>query len=246
MIQAETDIDKINDEIKQLSKGSSQRATLATQSLARKTDLQNKSLAIEKEKSESQISQIEQQLRSKDDEMQRNSTEIAALEAKINEIPNVRVALEGINNRYQSAKTVYDDLLKKYNAALGQVDRETQHQGESIRLVDSANLPQVPTNASKRPIFVLMGTAVGLALGLLFAGVYEVPRLFRIQSIADAKHYTGLPVLASVPDLRSEAEVLSRQWRHRMLVVAGAFCAVLAIPILAFVFQASRLFERFS
>ena len=246
VIQAETDIDKINDEIKQLSKGSSQRATLATQSLARKTDLQKKSLAIEKEKSESQISQIEQQLRSKDDEMQRNSTEIAALEAKINEIPNVRVALEGINNRYQSAKTVYDDLLKKYNAALGQVDRETQHQGESIRLVDSANLPQVPTNASKRPIFVLMGTAVGLALGLLFAGVYEVPRLFRIQSIADAKHYTGLPVLASVPDLRSEAEVLSRQWRRKMLVVAGAFCAVLAIPILAFVFQASRLFERFS
>jgi uncharacterized protein involved in exopolysaccharide biosynthesis len=246
VVQAQTDIDKINDELQQLSKGTAQRAKLVTQSMARKTDLQKKSLAIEKEKSESQISQIEQQLRMKDEEMQRNSVDIAALEGKINGIPAVRVALEGINNRYQSAKTVYDDLLKKYNAAQGQVDRETQHQGQSIRMVDLANLPQVPTNASKKPIFVLMGGAAGLALGLFLAGIYEVPRLFRIQNIADAKHYTGLPVLASIPDLRSDAEVSKLHTRHRMLVLAGALCTVVAIPVLAFVLQISRLFDRFS
>jgi hypothetical protein len=203
-------------------------------------------LAIEREKSESQIGQIEQQLRMKDEEMQRNSVEIASLEEKINGIPNVRVALEGINNRYQSAKTVYDDLLKKYNAAQGQVDRESNHQGETIRMVDSANLPEVPTNASKRPMFILMGTGVGLFLGLLLAGIYEVPRLFRIQTIEDAKHYTGLPILASIPDLRTEEEVAAQRDRHRRLVFAGALCSVIAVPVLTFVLQISRLFERLS
>jgi uncharacterized protein involved in exopolysaccharide biosynthesis len=246
VIQAQTDIDKINDELQQLGKGTAQRAKLASQATARKTDLQKKSLGIEKEKAESQIGQIEQQLRMKDEELQRNSVEIAALETKINGIPNVRVALEGINSRYQSAKTVYDDLLKKYNAAQGQVDRASNHQGETIRLVDSANLPEVPTNASKRPIFILIGGAVGLAIGLLFAGIYEVPRLFRIQNIEDARHYTGLPILASIPDIRSDAEIANQNAMRRKLVVAGALGSIIGIPVLTFLLQISRLFERIS
>ena len=246
VVQAQIDIDKVNDELLQLSSGTARRAKLASQAMARKTDLQKKSLEIEKEKAESQIGQIEQQLRSKDEELQRNSVEISALEAKINGIPNVRVALEGINNRYQSAKTVYDDLLKKYNAAQGQVDRESNHQGETIGLVDSANLPQVPTNASKRPVFILIGGAAGLAIGILLAGIYEVPRLFRIQNIEDAKHYTGLPVLASIPDIRTDADISRQNRDRRRLVVAGALSAVIAIPVLTFVLQMSRLFERIS
>ena len=246
VVQAQIDIDKINDELQQLSKGTAQRAKLASQATARKTDLQKKSLEIEKEKSESQIGQIEQQLLMKDQEMQRNSMEIASMEAKINGIPGVRVTLEGINNRYQSAKTVYDDLLKKYNAAQGQVDRESNQQGETIRLVDAANLPENPTNASKRPIFILIGGAAGLALGLFFAGIYEVPRLFRIQSIEDAKHYTGLPVLASIPDLLSTEEISRNRRYHRIRMLAVTVCTIIAIPILAFVLQSSRLFERLS
>jgi polysaccharide biosynthesis transport protein len=246
VIQAQIDIDKINDELRQLSRGTAQRAELASRSMARKTDLQKKSLAIEKEKSESQILQIEQQLRMKDEEMQKNSGDIAGLEAKINGIPSVRVALEGINNRYQSAKAVYDELLKKYNAAQGQVNRESNHQGETIRLVDAANLPQVPTNASKRPIFMLIGGAAGLLLGLFFAGIHEVPRLFRIQSIEDAKHYTGLPVLASIPDLRSKEEVSRERLRRRVFVFAGTVSTLIAIPVLTFLLQMSRLFERLS
>jgi polysaccharide chain length determinant protein (PEP-CTERM system associated) len=246
VVQAQIDIDKINDELQQLSKGTAQRAKLASQSAARKTDLQKKSLEIEKEKSESQIGQIEQQLQMKDEEMQRNSVEIGTLEAKINGIPGVRVTLEGINNRYQSAKIVYDDLLKKYNAAQGQVDRETNHQGETIRLVDAANLPEMPTNASKRPIYILIGGAAGLALGLFFAGIYEVPRLFRVQSIEDAKHYTGLPVLASIPNLLSEVEIARQERNRRIRVFAGTVFTLIAIPVLTFVLQMSRLFERLS
>jgi len=246
VIQAQTDIEKIDDEIQKLAKGTDQRARLASQSMARKTELQRKSLGIERDKAESQIGQIEQQLAFKDREMQANSVEIANLEAKINAIPGVRVALEGVDNQYKSAKAVYDDLLKKYNAAQGQVDREARFQGETIGLVDPANLPQSPTNANKRPIFVLLGTAFGLAIGLILAGIYEVPRLFKIQNIDDAKHYTGLPVLASVPPLLSEREISRSRQRQRLAVSLGVACALIAVPVLTLVIQASGLFERFS
>ena len=52
-----------------------------------------------------------------------------------------------------------------------------------------------------------MGEAgIGFAFGLILATFFEIPRLFKIQNIEDAKHYTGLPVLASVPPLLSAGE----------------------------------------
>ncbi len=118
--------------------------------------------------------------------------QIAALESKINSIPNVKVALESINTQYQSAKETYDDLLKKKNNAELMVGVESNAQGETIRVQDPANLPSSPANASKKPMLVVVGAGIGLAIGLFLAGLFEVPRLFTIQSIEDAKHYTGL------------------------------------------------------
>jgi len=246
VVQAQTDIEKINEELAKLAAGTAQRAKLASQGLARKTEVQKKSLEIEKEKSESAIGQIEQQLRMKDGELQQNSVQIVELETKLNAIPNVRVALEGINNQYTSAKAVYEEVLKKHNAAQGQVNRETQQQGERIRIVDPANLPLNSTTATKKPIFVLMGAGLGLALGLVFAGFYEVPKLMKVQNVEDAKHYTGLPVLASVPEIISDEEINRRHKWNRFALASAVAASLLAIPILAIALEASGVFERLS
>jgi polysaccharide biosynthesis transport protein len=244
VIQAQTDIEKINEELTILASGTARRAKLASQGLARKTEVQKKSLEIEKQKSESSIGQIDQQLRMKDGELQQNSAQIADLEAKLNQIPNVRVALEGINNQYTSAKAVYEEVLKKYNAAQGQVNRETQKQGERIRVVDPANLPLASTTATKKPLFVLMGAGIGLALGLIFAGFYELPRLMKIQNVEDAKHYSGLPVLASVPEIVSDDEIDKRRRWSQFALASAIVASLLMVPILALGLEASGLLER--
>jgi len=246
IIQAETDIAKINDELDKLSKNTDRRVKQATQSQSRKAELQTRSLGIEKDKAESQIAQIDQQLQAKENEMRQNSGEINALEAKINTIPNVKVQLAGIDNQYQSAKGIYDELLKKYNTAQGNVDREENYQGETIRMVDSANLPQVPVNATKKPVFTIMGGAIGLAIGLFLAGFYEFPRFFTIQNVDDVKHYTGLPVLATIPPLLTNTEVANANRIYLLKLSAGVAASILSVPILIIIFQMSRLFERIS
>lgn len=244
IIQAQTDIAKINEELDNLAKNRERRVRQSSQSLSRKAELQSKSLALEREKAESQIVLIDRQLQMKEEELRQNSAQIAGLESKINSIPGVKVELAGIDNQYQSAKTIYDDLLKKYNAAQGQVDREANFQGETIRLVDAANLPQTPANATKKPLFMGLGAGIGLALGLLLAAFYEVPRLLTIQNIEDAKHYTGLPVLATVPPLLSDSEISNNERTYQMKVLAGAAATVLSIPVLILVLQYSRILER--
>lgn len=244
IIQTQTDIEKINDELDKLSKNTEQRVKAANQSSSRKVQLQKQNLEIEKQKAESQIGQIDQQLQMKDEEMRQNSAQISLLEAKINTIPNVKVALEAINNQYQSAKSTYDELLKKRNEAQLKVDVQSNAQGETIRVVDAANLPQSPANASKKPLFIFGGIGIGLALGLFLAAIFEIPRLFRIQNVEDTKHYTGLPVLASVPKLLTHEEISWYKRSHLMKVMAAIVISIASIPLLIMGLQASRLFER--
>lgn len=246
IIQTQTDINKINEELEKLAKNTDQRVKQANQSGSRKAELQKKSLEIEKEKAENQIVQIDQQMQTKDAELRQNAGQIAVLESKINSIPNVKVALEGVSNQYQSAKSAYDELLKKFNNAQQQVVVESNAQGETIRVVDPANLPQTPENASKKPFFMALGALLGLGIGLLLAAAFEIPRLFRIQNIDDAKHYTGLPVLASVPPLLTDGEISWQKRLHLLKVAAGILVAILSIPVLITVMQMSRILERIS
>ena len=242
--QTQTDIKIINEELERLSKSTNQRVKQATASSSRKADLQKKNLEIERQKAESQIGQIDQQLLMRDEEMRQNSMQIAALESKINTIPNVKVALEGVNNEYERAKKVYEETLNKYNAAQLQVQRESNAQGETISVVDPANLPLSPSNSSKRPLLIVLGAGIGLAIGLFIAAVFEAPRLFKIQNVEDTKHYTGLPVLASVPKLLTDQEISRQKGIHLVKLLAGIIISVASIPLLITVLQMSRILER--
>lgn len=244
IIQTQTDINKINDELQELAKNNDKRVRQTLQTSSRKADLQKQGMKIEIEKAENQAVQIGQQMQEKNQEMRQNSMQIAGLEAKLNTIPNVKVALEGLTNQYESAKTTYDELTKKFNNAQQQVQVESDAQGETIRVVDPANLPQTSVNASKKRLFVVIGAATGLFLGLMLAAAFEAPKFFRLRNIADAEYYTGLPVWASIPPLLTELEV-SRQRRYRFLkVVAGIIGTIASVPLLVLALQMSRVFER--
>ena len=231
------EITRINDEIESLRKNTDKRVQVASQSSSRKAELQKKNLELENQRIQNQIGQIDGQIQYKDQELQQNSGQISILEQKINTIPNVKVALEGINSQYQSAKQKYDDLSKKINDASLQVNRESNAQGETIRVQDPANLPESPV-APKRFLLTGLGAGIGLANGLFLAALFELPRMFKIQNIEDAKHYMGLPVLASVPPLLSHDE---KVW---LRVMAGLRAAVGAIPLIAMILQATKIFER--
>ena len=243
VIQAQSDIAAINDELTKLSRTAQQRVKQANQTLSRKADLQKKSLELEKQRAESQIALIDRQLEAKDVESSQNAAQIAALESKLNLIPNVKVALEGVENQYQSAKANYDDVLKKFNAAQGQVTKEVNLQGEGIRLVDPANLPETPANKVRKPFFVALGAFVGLGIGLLFGAPFELRRITTIQGLDDVKHYTNLKVLASVPPLFTEEVVAKRKRMERLKFAGGVVASIAAIPLTIILLEVTHLLE---
>lgn len=243
VVAKQSEIARVNEEFENLKKSADKRVAVATQATGRKAELQKKNLELENQRIQSQIGQIEQQIAQKDIDRQQNAAQISALEARINAIPNVKVALEAVNARYESAKATYNEILKKKNDAETVVGVETNAQGETIRVQDPANVPQSPV-APKRFLLTLLGSGIGLFVGLLLGAFFEIPKLFKIQNIDDAKHYTGLPVLASVPPLLSAGE---KDWIRRSgrLKLAAGFAAALGvIPVIVLVLQATRLFDK--
>ena len=233
----------IDNEIGKLRANSARIVADAKRSSNRKAEMQKRGFMIQREQLEGQISSIDRQIGQKQSEMRGNDIQIGTLEAKINTIPSVKVALESINNQYQTAKRSYDDLLKKKNDTELQLNRDKNVQGETIRVVDAANLPKSPV-APKRELLTGFGAGLGLAIGLFLAGLFELPRLLKIQSIEDAKHYTGLPLLASVPPLLTHSEIAWQKRSHWLKVLAGVGAAIGAIPIVIMVLEFSRVFER--
>ncbi len=244
VIAKKNEIARVEEELVKLDETTKKRVKDAIGRGAEKTNLDSQSIAIEKERLESQIKLTEQQMSFKDTDLRQNALQIGVLEAKINTIPDVKVALEGVTNAYQSAKVEYDDLLKKQSDSKMQLEVAINAQGETIKVQDAANLPTGPINASKRYMLVAVGTAIGLVLGLFLIALIEIPRLFKIKSVEDAKHYTGLPILATVPPLLTYQEMAWNKRLHWMKVFAAIAATVGSIPLIAMALQMTKILEK--
>ena len=186
-----------------------------------------------------QLTQAENSLRLIEGEISRQERQldqtraaISDLEGRVNRIPEAEVGLSAIEREYQTKKTSYDDLLQKQQKAHLQKEAADDAQAATIQVIDPANLPEKPV-APNRPLLIALGLALGLGVGLLFAAAFEVPRLLTVQTVEDARHYTSLPVLVSVPELLTPREQRRRRARRTALAFAGVLATVVSAPALA-------------
>src|ERR1043166_4436178 len=198
------------------------------------------------------VGNLESELQLVDGEVKRQQSmlgdiegQISAVMVRINNVPGAEVTLGALDRDYETKKAQYDALLQQAQKIGLSADATSQQQGEGIQVVDPANLPARPV-APKRLGLMGAGDAVGLALGLFLAGIFEVPRLLTIQTSEDAAHYTSLPVLMTVPELLTPREAQRIPRRRRLLLAAGIAAMLLAIPTLALVLKLTQVFARFA
>jgi uncharacterized protein involved in exopolysaccharide biosynthesis len=171
------------------------------------------------------------------------NTQIASIQQRINEVPGAQVGLEELEREYQTKKANYDALQAQQQKVDLIAGMQTNMQGDTITVVDVANLPERPV-APKRPMLIIMGVMIGLMVGLALAGAFEVPRLLTIQTTNDAEHYTGLPVLVSVPELLTPQEARRIPRRRLLLITAGIVATIISIPALAYALKLTHIFDK--
>lgn len=191
---------------------------------------------------QSEIKLIESEIKRQQKALGDNQAAITTITDRINRVPGSDVQLGAIDREYQTKKSSYDKLLEEQQKIALGAEAASQQQSEGIEVIDPANLPQKPV-APKRFMFAAMGVVAGLGLGLLLIAIFEIPLLLTIQSSEDARHYTGLPVLISVPELLTPQEARSLPRRRRLLLAAGVIATIVSIPLLALALRLSHVFE---
>ena len=194
----------------------------------------NPAVAREKMDSNSQISAIEAQLKASQMEEQQLQRQLAAIavqvkayEGRVQTMPAGEKEYAELMHDRDLAKQKYDELAQKSQRAALSTDLERRKQGETLEVLDSASLPDSPS-APKRPMIIAMGPGIGLALGIILVGIREVKDT-SLKNLKDARLYTQLNILGSVPLLENDLIV---QRRKQIMWVGWATATVAGLAVM--------------
>jgi len=155
-------------------------------------------------------------------EAERLRREIDAYRARVDRAPQREQEFALRSRDYSATKEQYSALLKSYQEAKIADDLERDSKGEQLRILDSAIAPSAPY-APNRPRLLLLALMASLAFA---AGAVALAERIdtSFHTVDDLRSFTRVPVLVSIPLLRTRAA----RWRSRrrfswmvLLTIAG-------------------------
>jgi uncharacterized protein involved in exopolysaccharide biosynthesis len=173
--------------------------------------------------------QIQGQLKSNSVEIANREHSIAALKTKVddyqvrlNQEPVREQQLSDLTRGYEQSKANYDELLKKENESAMATSMELLQQGERFRVIDPPSLPSKP-DFPNRLKFCGMGLGIGLALGVVVAGAFEMmdDRIYdekELQTLLPVAVISEIPAIAAEADERSQRRRLWLGWATAVFV----------------------------
>ena len=144
-----------------------------------------------------QVHTYDQVIAEKTKEQEQIKQQIKMYQDRVQSSPAVEQQYKELTRGYQTALESYNELQKKRDDSSMATELERKQQGEQFRVLDPANLPELPSFPN-RPLFALGGFAGGLALGVGIVLFLELQNT-SMRSERDVEFALRLPVLAIVP-----------------------------------------------
>jgi succinoglycan biosynthesis transport protein ExoP len=148
-------------------------------------------------------------------------------QTRLNQEPVREQQLSDLTRGYEQSKANYDDLLKKKNESAMATSMELLQQGERFRIIDAPSLPVKP-EFPNRLKFCGMGLGIGLALGAVVAGAFEMTD----DRIYDEKQLQKLLPVAVISEIPTVAAPSDQRRERRMAWVGWATAAFVSLTIL--------------
>ncbi|MBV9572714.1 MAG: lipopolysaccharide biosynthesis protein [Acidobacteriales bacterium] len=150
-----------------------------------------------------QIHQYDQAIAQATREQKRLQDQIRSYQGRVALSPGVEEQYKLLTRDYETAQKFYNDLLAKKSESQMQTDLERREQGEQMRLINPANLPDTPSFPN-RLLFAAGGLGGGFVVGVALALWGEL-RDKSIRNEQDVTAALDLPTLISVPWIGSDA-----------------------------------------
>jgi polysaccharide chain length determinant protein (PEP-CTERM system associated) len=186
-----------------------------------------------------ELDNIAKQIAEKERDELRLRATIAEYQARVEASPTRASELVELTRDYQTQQDTYTVLLRKKEDAQIAANLERYQIGEQFKSLDPARLPEKPFSPD-RPRLYTLGAIIGLGLGLGLAIFLEF-RDTTLKTDEDVVMALGLPVLALIPELITDAEKAAKRRRRTFASLATAGAAMVLAGILFWVFR-SNLF----
>lgn len=155
---------------------------------------------------------------------------LSSLEDRLTKSPEVERQYKMLTRDYEIAQAKYQEVLAKKQEAELASSLETTQRGERFTMIEPPIIPEEPSSPNR----VLIG-GVGFVLALLGglgSGVVAESFDDRIYGRSGIYRAIGVPPLAVIPELKSEATVAKKR-RHLLvlLLLFLLFCAFAAVIV---------------
>jgi polysaccharide chain length determinant protein (PEP-CTERM system associated) len=154
---------------------------------------------LEIQRSRAQVRSLEETVKSETREQQQLKGDIEAYKARLQLSPAVEEEYKKITRDHETALKFYNDLLTKRDQSQMATELERRQEGEQMRVMDPANLPDQPS-FPKLTVFVGGGLGAGLALGLALVFAMGTSDK-RIRTDRDVQFYLGTSTFALIPSV---------------------------------------------
>jgi uncharacterized protein involved in exopolysaccharide biosynthesis len=154
-------------------------------------------------------------------------TKVTDYQARLNQEPVREQQLSDLTRGYDQSKANYDELLKKKNESAMATSMELLQQGERFRIIDPPSLPLKP-DFPNRLKFCMIGLGIGLALGAVVAGTFEMMD----DRIYDEKEFQRMLPVAVISEIPAITAASDEQMERRRLWLGWAAAAVVSFTIL--------------
>lgn len=178
--------------------------------------------------------QIQAQLSATLNELAALDEQVAKLRARsldyeknVSLAPQVEQQYRELSRDYDNTRIKYQEIRSKQSEARTAQNLETDRKGERFTLIDPPLPPEEPVSPNRRLIFI----AGFILSGGLAAGILWLLEMLdsSVRSRFDLLSLTGVPPLALVPYIGTEAE--RRAGRRRMRFAVGSAMASLCVAV---------------
>jgi polysaccharide chain length determinant protein (PEP-CTERM system associated) len=172
--------------------------------------------------------------------------EIALFQRRIDETPKREHELLSLRRGYDNLKSTHDSLLHKKLQAEIALNMEIRQGGDQFRIIDRAVLPERPVEPDMRKILLMtLFAALATGGGLVFMLEYFDNSFKNIDAI---ESFLGLPVLATIPEIRGRKEIVLQKAMSGISIVSILLSmiafAVFGLVALRGVEQTLEIFEK--
>jgi hypothetical protein len=161
-------------------------------------------------------------------DMGRTRSALSVYENRLAMIPAGEKEYSDLLRQRDLTQQQFSELQHKLDLSMASGDLERRKQGETLEVIDSASLPDKPSKP-KRQAIIPIGAAAGLVVGLILVAVREIKDT-SLKNLKDARLYTQLPILGSVPLLENDLVV---QRRKQIMWVGWATATLAGLAIIA-------------